>query len=41
MTNEPNEKIPLFKKWSYWYILVFAVLIALIIFFNWFTKHFS
>ncbi|WP_262888828.1 hypothetical protein [Limnovirga soli] len=36
-----NEHIPLFKKWSYWYLLVFLVLLALIIFFYWFTKYFA
>jgi len=36
-----KEHIPLFKKWKYWYLLVLAVLIALIIFFDWFTKYFS
>jgi hypothetical protein len=41
MTNEPKENIPLFKKWSYWYLLVVIVLIALIVFFYWFTKYFS
>jgi len=41
MTNEPKEDIPLFKKWSYWYLLVLIVLIAFIVFFYWFTKYFS
>jgi hypothetical protein len=36
-----QEKIPVFKKWSYWYILVIVVLIAKIIFFSLFTKFFS
>ena len=38
---QQNEQIPLFKKWRYWYILLVAVLLALIIFFTWFTKYFS
>jgi hypothetical protein len=35
------EKVPLFKKWSYWYILVIGVLLLLVVFFNILTKHFS
>lgn len=38
---QQNEKIPLFKKWTYWYLLLVAVLLGLIIFFTWFTKYFS
>jgi len=41
MTNKPKENVPLFKKWSYWYLLVVLVLITLIVFFWWFTKYFS
>jgi len=36
-----EEKVPLFSKWGYWYALVIGVLILLIIFFNFLTKHFS
>lgn len=36
-----NKKIPLFKSWRNWYMLLLVVLVALIIFFDWFTKHFS
>lgn len=36
-----KEKIPLFNNWRYWYVLVTVVLIALILFFNWFTRYFS
>jgi len=36
-----DEKIPLFKKWSHWYALLVIVLVGLIVFFTWFTKHFS
>jgi uncharacterized membrane protein YqiK len=36
-----TRNIPLFKKWSNWYMLVVLVLVALIIFFAWFTKYFS
>ena len=39
-SNEP-EKVPLFKKWNYWYALVIGFLIFLIIFFYFFTKMFS
>jgi len=35
------EKIPLFKKWGHWYALLIITLAVLIIFFSWFTKHFS
>ncbi len=38
---QQKENIPLFKKWGYWYMLLVIVLVALIIFFAWFTKHFS
>ena len=36
-----QQHVPLFKKWRYWYILLVAVLLGLIIFFTWFTKYFS
>jgi Mg2+ and Co2+ transporter CorA len=36
-----DEQTPLFPKWSYWYALVIGVLILLIIFFYFLTKHFS
>ena len=36
-----KNKIPLFKKWSHWYILVLVVLLLLIAFFSWLTKFFS
>jgi hypothetical protein len=39
-TNDDTQ-VPLFKKWSYWYALVIAALVALIIFFYFLTKHFS
>lgn len=41
MTDQDNEKIPLFKKWSQWYSLVVIVLVSLIILFYLFTKQFS
>jgi Mg2+ and Co2+ transporter CorA len=39
--EEEKEKVPLFKKWGYWYALEIGFLLALIIFFYLFTKHFS
>jgi Mg2+ and Co2+ transporter CorA len=36
-----KDKVPLFKKWSYWYALVIGFLLLLILFFNFLTKHFS
>ncbi|HRH59025.1 MAG TPA: hypothetical protein PL045_00535 [Chitinophagaceae bacterium] len=38
---QPKENIPLFKKWTHWYLLLVIVLLALIVFFSWFTKYFS
>ena len=35
------EKVPVFKKWSYWYILVIGVLALLIVLFYFFTKFFA
>ena len=40
MSNK-NDKVPLFKSWTYWYLLVIAFLILLIILFSLFTKTFS
>jgi len=39
MSNKNN--IPIFKKWSSWYVFVITVLIVLIILFYWITKEFS
>ena len=36
-----DDKIPVFKKWSHWYILVVVWLVVLIILFALFTKAFS
>jgi hypothetical protein len=41
MTDQDNEKIPLFKKWNQWYAFLVIVLITLIILFYFFTKQFS
>lgn len=38
---DEQDKIPFFKTWSQWYWLVLLVLVALIIFFAWFTNRFS
>jgi len=35
------DKVPLFSSWKRWYLFVLGVLLLLIIFFTWFTKHFS
>ena len=39
--QEEEEKVPLFKKWSYWYALVIGFLLLCIGFFYFLTKHFS
>lgn len=36
-----DDNAPLFSKWNYWYVLVIAFLIVLIILFSVFTKYFS
>jgi hypothetical protein len=36
-----QEKVPVFKKWSHWYMLVIGFLILLIILFYLFTKYFA
>ena len=38
---ESNDKIPLFKTWSHWYLFVIVFLLLLIILFSLFTKAFS
>ncbi|MES2882703.1 MAG: hypothetical protein V4676_11180 [Bacteroidota bacterium] len=40
MTTQ-NDKPPLFKTWTHWYVLVISFLILLIILFYLFTKTFS
>jgi len=37
----PEDKPPLFKSWTSWYVLVIGFLLLLIILFYLFTKHFS
>ncbi|MFC3830730.1 MULTISPECIES: hypothetical protein [Niastella] len=41
MSPVEQEKIPLFKKWRYWYWLVIGFLLLLIVLFYLFTKHFA
>jgi hypothetical protein len=41
MHSEDNDKIPLFKKWSYWYGFVIGFLLLMIVLFYFFTKRFS
>jgi len=41
MTEQHNDKPPLFKSWSYWYVSVIVFLLVLIILFSLFTKRFS
>ncbi len=41
MAEQDNEKAPLFGSWTYWYVLVIAFLLLLIILFSLFTKRFS
>ena len=36
-----EDRIPLFKKWSHWYVLVIAFLVLLIVLFSLFTKYFA
>ena len=36
-----DEKVPLFSKWSYWYMLVAGFLLFCIGVFYYLTKHYS
>jgi Mg2+ and Co2+ transporter CorA len=36
-----HKMAPLFRRWSYWYLLVIGFLLLLIVLFYLFTKHFS
>ena len=40
-TEEQEERAPLFKKWTVWYVLVIGFLLLLILFFYFLTKHYS
>ncbi len=41
MEKNEDEKVPLFKSWTQWYIFLVAFLILLIILFYLFTKKFA
>ena len=41
MEERDNESSPLFKSWTSWYVLVIAFLALLIVFFYFFTQHYS
>ena len=41
MDEQSDDNVPIFRKWSYWYMLVIGFLILLIILFYLFTKYFS
>jgi hypothetical protein len=41
MNEEQNDKIPLFKSWTQWYVLVIVFLFILIILFKLFTNYFA
>jgi hypothetical protein len=41
MQTPNDDKAPLFKSWTTWYVLVIAFLVLLIILFSFFTKRFS
>lgn len=36
-----EDRVPVFKKWSYWYALVIGFLVFCILFFYFLTNHFS
>lgn len=39
--NHRQQKVPVFKKWYHWYLLVIGMLILLIVLFYLFTKHYE
>jgi hypothetical protein len=39
--SDQKDKVPLFKNWKHWYMLVIGVLILLIVLFYWLTKTFA
>jgi len=41
MTQQDNDKAPLFKSWTSWYILVLLFLVVLIVIFYLITKRFA
>lgn len=41
MQNGPEEKVPLFRNWTTWYLLVLVALVAMIVVLYFFTQRFS
>jgi hypothetical protein len=41
LMNDQKDKVPLFRSWTQWYVLVIGFLILLIILFYWLTKTFA
>jgi hypothetical protein len=41
MNEAQNDKPPLFKTWTAWYVVVIGFLILLIVLFDLFTKKFA
>ncbi len=41
MKQNENDKIPLFRTWTQWYVFVVVVLVVLIILFALLTEHFA
>jgi len=39
--DDQKDKVPLFKSWTHWYVLVISFIILLIILFYWMTKTFA
>lgn len=41
MPEQDNDKVPFFKSWNYWYVVLAVFLVLLIILFSLFTKQFA
>lgn len=41
MKEQDNDKAPLFKSWTGWYVLVIGFLVLLVLLFYLFTKRFA
>jgi hypothetical protein len=41
MKDDINDKVPLFRSWSQWYLFVIAFLAVLMVLFYLFTKQFA
>jgi len=39
--DDQKDKVPFFKTWTSWYVLVVGFLILLIVLFYWLTKTFA